>query len=122
MENLYSSTLGIKDAERGTQTYTAQKNRSSKLAVYKKEKKRGFAPVPFPEDLFRQIREEIPKDLFVPAKSLFFHKKENIPKPQKPTPINKEALELFFEEQTDFFFEVDDTSSVISRCRCAGCE
>ena len=83
MDNLYSSTLGIKDAERETKTYTAQKNRSSKLAEYKKEKKRGFAPVPFPEDLFRQIREEIPKDLFVPAKSLFFHKKENIPKPQK---------------------------------------
>ena len=83
MDNLYSSILGIKDAERETKTYTAQKNRSSKLAKYKKEKKRGFAPVPFPEDLFRQIREEIPKDLFVPAKSLFFHKKENIPKPQK---------------------------------------
>jgi hypothetical protein len=83
MDNLYSSTLGIKDAERDTQTYTAQKNRASKLAEYKKEKKRGFAPVPFPENLFRQIREEIPKDLFIPAKSLFFHKKENIPKPQK---------------------------------------
>jgi hypothetical protein len=83
MESLYSSTLGIKDSERETETYNALKNRANELAEYKKEKKRGFAPVPFPEDLFRQIREEIPKDLFVPAKSLFFHKKENIPKLEK---------------------------------------
>jgi hypothetical protein len=83
MENLYSSTLGIKDAERETKAWKNQQARAVKLEKYKKEKNRGFAPVPFPEDLFLQIRDEIPDGLFVPAKSLFFHKKANIPKPQK---------------------------------------
>ena len=48
---------------------------NSKLGKYKADKSLGFTSVEFPDKLFRQIRLDLPSDLYDPAKSLFYHRK-----------------------------------------------
>ena len=94
--NLCNTLLANKKAEGNSATYAAHQKRNDELENYRKLFV-GIEPVTFPKDLFRNIRREIPNDLYIPAKSLFVGEKKHINKKLKG-----EFLEVLHERLDNF--------------------